>query len=81
MNDTPPEVAAFFQKLLMAKSGQERLEMGFSMFNMAREQVLASISRDHPDADEKEIRKRIFLRYYENDFSPEEQEKILKQIV
>ncbi len=32
-----------FLEMMMKKSGQERLKMGFSMFDMARKQVVASI--------------------------------------
>ncbi|MDC4203121.1 MAG: hypothetical protein MPW13_01790 [Candidatus Manganitrophus sp.] len=54
--------------------------MGFSMFDMARKQVLASILNQNPNADSKEIRKQLFLRFYGQDFTPEECEKILSQI-
>lgn len=77
MNDTNPEIEARFFKMMMEKSGQERMKMGFSMFNMARLQVIASIKRNNPDADLQEIRRELFLRFYGNDFSPQEREKIL----
>ena len=54
--------------------------MGFSLFDFARQQVIASIKRDHPDCDVGELRRRLFLRFYGEDFSPEEQEKILEKI-
>lgn len=80
MNDTSPEVESFFNELMMKKTGEERLRMGFSMFDMARKQVLASILNQNPNADSKEIRKQLFLRFYGQDFTPEECEKILSQI-
>lgn len=64
MNDTSVGIEYRFQGMMMKKSGQERLKMGFSMFNMARRQVVASIKIDNPNADIKEIRRRIFLRFY-----------------
>ena len=42
MNDTSPEIESRFNEMLMKKSGQERMKMGFSMFNMARRQVVSS---------------------------------------
>lgn len=81
MKDTSPEIEEIFIEMIMRKSGQERMKMGFSMFDMARKQVLASILRDNPNADIGEIRKQLFLRFYGQDFSPQEQEKILSQIV
>ena len=80
MNDTAPEIEAIYEQMMMNKSGQERLQMGFSMFNMARRQVIAAIRKNKPDADVVEIRREIFLRFYGNDFSQEEQKKILNRI-
>jgi hypothetical protein len=80
MKDTTPEIESLFNQMMMSKSGQERLKMGFSMFEMARKQVLASILHQNPNADSKEIRKQLFLRFYGEDFTPEEREKILAQI-
>ena len=81
MNDTVPEIESRFHQMMMKKSGQERLKMGFSMFNVARRQVEASIKVNKPNADIRDIRKGIFLRFYGHEFSPEEQEKILKRIL
>lgn len=55
--------------------------MGFSMFDMARMQVEAGIRADYPNATRQEIRREIFLRFYGHEFSPEEQERILKRIL
>ena len=81
MNDTVPEIESLFHQMMMKKSGQERLKMGFSMFNVARRQVEASIKVNKPNADIRDIRKGIFLRFYGHEFSPEEQEKILNRIL
>lgn len=80
MNDTSPEVESRFNEMMMEKSGEERLKMGFSMFDMARGQVVASIKKSNPDADIQKIKKQIFLRFYGQDFSPKEQKKILMHI-
>lgn len=80
MNDTNPSVESVFIEMMMKKSGQERMMMGFSMFEMARRQVVASVKMNNPDADIKEIRREIFLRFYGQDFSPEEREKILSKL-
>ncbi len=80
MNDTNPLVESVFIEMIMKKSGQERMMMGFSMFEMARRQVVASVKMNNPDADIKDIRKEIFLRFYGQDFSPEEREKILRRL-
>lgn len=77
MGDTSPEIEDRFFEMIMKVSGQERMNMGFSMFNMARLQVIASINMDKPRANLDEIRREIFLRFYGNDFCPQEQERIL----
>lgn len=77
MNDTAPELESRFIEMMMRKSGEERLRMGFEMFNMARTQALTSIRIQKPDADLSEISKELFLRFYGEDFSREELKKIL----
>ncbi len=81
MNDTNPEVKSRFNEMMMKKSGEERLKMGFSMFDMARRQVVASVKMNHPEADIQEIKKQIFLRFYGQEFSPNNQMKILMHIL
>jgi hypothetical protein len=81
LKDTTYAMEALFHELMMKKSGQERMKMGFSMFNTARSQVMASIIMNNPDIDIKEIKKEIFLRFYRMEFDPEEQKKILMQIM
>jgi len=81
MRDTSPEIEKQYLQMMMERSGQERLKMGFSMFNLARKQALASIRRNKPTAGTEEIRKELFSRFYGEEFSPpEDQEKILRQI-
>lgn len=77
MNDTSLFIESHFLEMMMKKSGEERLKMGFSMFDAARRQVIASIMRDNPNADIKDIKRELFLRFYEQDFPLEEREKIL----
>ena len=80
MKDTSKEVESRFVEMLMKKSGQERMQFGFSMFEMARKQIIASVKMENPGADNREIKKMIFLRFYGHEFSKEEQGKILKRI-
>ena len=64
----------------MRKSGQERLKMGFSIFDMARGQVIASIQKKNPNVDIKNLKRELFLRFYGQDCSSEEQGKILHEL-
>ncbi len=55
MNDTSLEAEYHFSDMMMKKSGQERLKMGFSMFDMARRQIVASVKMNKPDADVQDL--------------------------
>lgn len=81
MKDTTAEIESLFYEEIMKKSGQERLKMGFSMFDMARRQIIAAIRNDNPDTDLMDIKKGIFMRFYGDEFSSEEQRKILSQLI
>lgn len=78
MKDTSPEIESRFIDMMMSKSGEERMKMGFSMFETARRQVVASIKGESYDIDERELRRQIFLRFYGQEFDESEREKILK---
>lgn len=80
MDDTSHEVKTLFRKMIMEKSGEERLKMGFSMFNFARKQVVASIKEKTPGVDETNLRKEVFLRFYGHEFSQEELKSILQHL-
>lgn len=77
MNDTRPEAQRVLDELFAGLSGEERLKMGLEMFDTARKIVISSFP---PGLSEKEIRKRLFLRFYGDDFSEDEKRKILKRI-
>ena len=77
MNDTHPEVAVRFRELMMGKTGQERLLMGCSMYDTAKEIVRSSIYNRRPGITEADMRREIFLRFYGQDFSRAEREKLM----
>ena len=66
-----------YRRIMAEKTGEERMIMGFSMLNFARRIVLSSISKD---VSTRERRRQLFLRFYRNDFSREEQDRILKHL-
>ncbi len=61
MKDTPPEIKQTMHEMMMARSGEERLVMGASMFDAARVMVLASLPQGLP---EEELRQRLLERLY-----------------
>jgi hypothetical protein len=58
-------------------TGEERLKIGFSMYDTARAIVLSSLPQDLSTEDRAV---QLFLRFYEHDFSSEEREKIVEAI-
>jgi hypothetical protein len=76
-SDTSPAMQARYRDMLFAHSSEERFKMGLQACNTARQLVLASLP---PDLEETERRVLLFLRYYTNDFSPEQREKIIASL-
>lgn len=80
MNDTHPEVAIRFRNLMMSKTGQERLLMGCSMYDTAKEIVRSSIYNGRPGITEVDMRREVFLRFYGQEFSRAERQKLLSML-
>ena len=81
MNDTPPAVEAKYREMLMAKSPAERLAMACGMFATAKALVQAGLLQKHGPLTHAELRRLTFLRFYGEDFSESEREKILKRLM
>jgi len=73
VNDTSPAFEEKFRRMLLKRSGEERLKMGCSMHATARALVKASISEKDPIA----VNRALFLRFYGDEFEPKERKKIL----
>lgn len=80
MNDTHPDIAVRFQNLMMLKSGEQRLLMGCSMCDTAKEIVRSSIYNKYPKISAGQMKKEIFIRFYGQDFSSADVEKILSAL-
>jgi hypothetical protein len=61
MTDTSPEIERMMHERIMSLTGEERMLMGFSMFEVARDMALASFP---PGLSKAEIRRRLFERFY-----------------
>ncbi len=77
MDDTHPDIAVRFQNLMMLKSGEQRLLMGCSMYDTAKQIVRSSIYNKYPQISAGQMKKEIFIRFYGQDFSQADVEKIL----
>lgn len=73
MIDTDPTTEAFYRRLLMERTPEERFLMGLRMCESARATVLASLP---PELNEHQKRVAILRRYYSNDFDEETLAKI-----
>lgn len=69
MNDTSAKMHDVMLAMMMQKSSEDRLKMGASMFDTARCLVRESLKGSCSGV---ELRRAIFVRFYGNDFSPEE---------
>ena len=75
--DTHPEIAVRFRDLMMSKTGQQRLLMGCSMYDTAKQIVRSAIYNSRPGITDAEIKREIFLRFYGQEFSQADREKYL----
>ena len=74
MIDTTTEAEKIQSELFDKMTGEERMKIASNMFDTARKLVLASLDKNLNDTEK---RKTLFLRFYGNDFSVNEKEKIL----
>jgi hypothetical protein len=80
MLDTHPDIAVLYRDLMMSKSGQERLLIGCSMYDTAKQIVRSAIYNDRPGITDEEMKKEIFLRFYGKEFYGDYREKILSAL-
>jgi hypothetical protein len=77
MNDTPENIDEVYRKMLMKLTGEKRILMSLSMFDLAAELMISRIKAMYKA---KDFKKQIFLRMYDNDFTQAEKEKFLLSI-
>jgi hypothetical protein len=77
LNDTPASVEQRYRALLMKRSGEERLLMGFRMFETARALARASLGDPEGGDHSVEMRVALFLRTYGPDFTTEARDRIV----
>jgi hypothetical protein len=77
MKDTPAEVDARYQAMLMKRSGSDRVRMAAEMYDAAVAMIEASLS---PARDRRERRRERFRRLYAAEFDAAEMERILSAL-
>lgn len=80
MTDTSPEIETIWLEMWKKVPPAERLRMGCEMFSAAKELAMAGIRKELGRDDPTEMRRRLFFRFYGSDFTPEESERILRNI-
>ena len=81
MNDTSPRIAAKMREMILQKLPEERLRMGCSMYDFSKQLVIAGILREHLNASPSLLIRELFKSFYGNDFTPLQQEKIIRCLV
>ena len=71
MTDTPEAVRDLYRRLLMRRSGADRLRMGCDMFDTARAFVRSSLGDPSGTDASPDLKARLFLRTYGTDFDAE----------
>ena len=68
MTDTPPGVQERYHRMLMQRSGVERLQMACGMFDAARVLVRAGLGDATQANHTPEFNAKLFVRTYAGDF-------------
>jgi hypothetical protein len=64
MKDTDKSIEKTFFEMVMKKSGEERIRMGFEMFELAKKSIVASILHENSSLSEAEMKVEILKRCY-----------------
>jgi hypothetical protein len=80
VNDTSPKVAALMHRLLMQRTPEERVLMGFSMFDSARKLVEAGLAASGLVEGTLEFRRSYLARMYAGELTPEQIDRIAARL-
>ena len=78
MKDTLPQMEKIYGRMLMSRSGSDRLKMASDMFDTAR--ALARANLETQFHSEKDIRINLFKRIYKGDFDQSTMDSILARL-
>lgn len=80
MHDTSPEIMRKMHELIQQKTPLERAKMGSSMHQTSRQLIIRAILQKNPSITPAGLRRELFLKFYGNDYSPLQREKIVQSI-
>lgn len=78
MNDTSFIIEDKMREMIRKKSPIERAKMGSSMYATSKYLVIRAIIDENPNISPLELKQEIFIRFYRDDYTPAECQKILK---
>ncbi|MBM3705540.1 MAG: hypothetical protein FJW66_03345 [Actinobacteria bacterium] len=77
IKDTDKDIDKIYKQLILSKSDEEKLMMGFSMMEITKKIILSSIEEKNPE----KLKKEIFKRIYGKDFSTAEKNRFYKKLI
>lgn len=80
MDNTSKEMTKKIKEICQSMSPSERMLMGASMTAAYRRFVKLAILESNPQITEAALRQELFLKFYGDDFTPEERVKILAHL-
>jgi hypothetical protein len=80
MSDTPARIEERYKEMLLSRTSSERLKMASKMYDSGRKLVISGIQNGRQQLNAPQLRRRLFLRMYGNDFTASEREKIINKI-
>ena len=80
MDDTSPQVMEKMREMIRRKTPEERLKMGCSMHALSRGLALRFILEGSPGLPPADLKRELFLKFYENDFDPAKRRKIIAHL-
>lgn len=80
MHDTPFDMDEKQRAIIRSKTPLERIKMGCSMYETSRYLIQRSILENNPEISKKALLKELFLKFYKNDFTSAECERIIKYL-
>ena len=81
MLDTTNEIIEKQREIIFSKTASERFIIGNELINFDRIVVESSIKNAMPGISEIDLKIAVFKRYYENCFSKNELDKIIKSMI
>ena len=80
MHDTSKDIEERMFRMMAQKTPVERLRMASSMFDSGKRLMAAGLRKEYGPLTEAQLRARIFMRMYRQDYSDAEIEKIMKHL-